>query len=126
MKEFNPELTATFDYDELQKLMGRKNLSFSIFKDAFEGAMTPEKWTVIAPDVLSEKPVFKGEVEFYSKYWRICDDVPVVTEFATNPTWKDIVDIASKMTGSDYLFLEGFRNFQKTENGFKMEIVFGS
>lgn len=90
--------------------MGTKHISFSIF-DTHNGDWgdgSRGSWKISAPDILSEKPVFEGDVRLKCTYWRMTNDV-VTSPVLTNPTWKDLILAVDKMLGGgDGIFLEGF------------------
>ena len=138
------EYTATSSYATLQKAteamckhksaQGNIGLTFSLFETNKEKdkGLDSGDWIVDHPDVWSDKPVFSGQVIFYSDYWRIADH-KVESEIFTDPTWADIVNEANRqlidpeVRDTACLFLEGFNEIDSRSDGTRViEFCWGS
>jgi len=137
------EYTRTSSYAALQKItkamcehksaQGNVGVTFSMFetsknKDIVEN----EEWIVDHPDIWSDKPVFSGQVIFYSDYWRIAD-YQVESEIMANPRWCEIISEAGRQLidpndqSTACLFLEGFNVLDPRSDGVTfIELVWGS
>jgi len=131
-------------YEKLQEsavnlMMGEDKLViFSIFKDnaapgTFDSTSGDRQWHVLAPDILSPKPVFEGDVVFYSDSWRITDHMDNDGEYTsrkyTNPTWADIINACNDMLNSTCkyaLYLEYVNNGDTVDGVQRAELVLGS
>jgi hypothetical protein len=137
------EYTATSSYATLQKAtnamcehrskQGNAGVTFSMFETSKkDNGIDSDDWIVDHPDIWSDKPVFSGQVIFYSDYWRIADH-QVESEIMTNPRWSEIICEANRQLIDDSdgstacLFLEGFRVLDPRSDGVTfIELVWGS
>jgi hypothetical protein len=117
--------TLTMEYGEVMSLVremvgGNCRLIFSIFQTAPGRKWTPESWTIIIPNIKSEKPVYEGKVKFISK-WEEYDGNTI-----KNPTWKDILIEANNAANGDHVFLESLREQSEIDGVKVIDMTFGS
>jgi len=137
------EYTATSSYATLQKAtnamcehrskQGNAGVTFSMFETSkTDKGLDSGDWIVDHPDIWSDKPVFSGQVIFYSDYWRIADH-QIESEIMTNPRWRDIINESGRQLidpedqSTACLFLEGFNEIDSRSDGTRVfEIIWGS
>lgn len=129
-------LTKEIEYDDLQKQVAQIvaptpcKMVFSMFVES--SPLAENSWIVNAPDLLSQKPIWSGRIQFVINYWRF-GDVPRFSPSYTRPTWKDLIiacnDLMIKYGDGDAIFFEGTKDPEETKklSGTRyVELVIGS
>lgn len=125
----NIPLSRTSKYDDLlqsvKAIVGETpRFEFSIFR--IVGGQ--KDFVVDHPDLDSDLPLIKGEVQFWTDYWRVTPQ-KVSTGVLTNPTWRTLLPALQqvlKKNNAGGIFLEQLGRQHLDKGVIHVELEFGS